>query len=88
MKDAVEYRGENDSKKGDEDEPAEERIGGGEKFGGNSGQTLAVDGTHSAHQHGGFDERILPSQSPQVMVTDDPDAQGEADQTDRHGEME
>lgn len=84
----MEYRGENDSKKGDEDEAAEERIGGREKFGGYGRQALAVYGAHSAHQHGGFDERILPSQSPQVMVTDDPDAQGEADQTDRHGEME
>ena len=87
MKDTVEYRSEDDSKKGDKDEPAEERIGGREKFGGYGRQALAVDGAHSTHEHGGFDERILPSQSPQVMVTDNPDTQGEANQTNGHGKM-
>ena len=78
----------NDAKKGDEDDSGEEGVSGGEWFGRDGGQALAVDGTLSAHEHRGFHEGVLPSQSPQGMVTNNPDAQGEADQTDRHGEME
>jgi hypothetical protein len=88
VKDTVECRGEDDSKKGDENDSGEEGVSGGEKFGRDGGQALAVDGALSSHEHGGFDEGILPSQSPQDMVTNNSDAQGEADQTDRHGKME
>jgi len=88
VKNAVKDGYQNNAEQGDEDDSGEEGIGGGEKFGGDGGQALAVDGALTAHEHRGFNEGILPSQSPQGVVTNNPDAQGEADQTDRHGKMQ
>jgi len=88
MQDAVKDGREDDPEKGDQHDPAKEGIGGGKQLGGYGGEALPVDRTLSSHQHGGFDEGILPRQSPERVVTDNPDAQGEADQSDRHGEMQ
>jgi hypothetical protein len=88
VKDTVECRGEDDSKKGDENDSGEEGVSGGEKFGRDGGQALAVDGALSSHEHGGFDEGILPSQSAELMISEDPDSEGDADQADGHGQVE
>ena len=42
----------------------------------------------AAHEHGGFDQSILPRQPPEGVVTDNADAQREADQSDCHGKMQ
>ena len=81
-------RGENDAEEGDENDSREEGVRRGEKFGGDGGKALAIDGTLSAHEHGGFDEGILPRQVSQGMVTENSDTQGEADQANRHCKME
>ena len=49
---------------------------------------MAIDGTLSAHEHRGFDEGILPSQSAELMISEDPDSEGDADQADGHGQVE
>ena len=49
---------------------------------------MAIDGALSAHEHGGFDKSILPGQSAEVMIPEDPDSEGDADQADGHGQVE
>ena len=49
---------------------------------------MAINGTLSAHEHRGFDEGILPSQSAELMISEDPDSEGDADQADGHGQVE
>ncbi len=49
---------------------------------------MAIDGTLSAHEHGGFDEGILPGQSAELMISEDPDSERDADQADGHGQVE
>ena len=88
VKNTVKNRGEDDAEEGDEDNSGEEGVSGGEKFCGDGGQAQAVDGALSAHEHGGFDEGILPGQSAEVVVPKDPDSERDADQADGHGKME
>ena len=79
--------GEDDSEECDEDDSREEGVRGGEYLGGDGGQALAVDGALSAHEHGGFDKGIFPSQSSEVVIPEDSDSEGDADQADGHGQM-
>ena len=71
VKNTVKNRGKDDAEEGDEDNSGEEGVSGGEKFCGDGGQAQAVDGALSAHEHGGFDEGILPGQSAEVMIPED-----------------
>jgi len=80
--------GEDDAEEGDEDDSGEEGVGGGEYLGGYGRQALAVDWALSSHEHGGFHEGVLPCQSSEVVVPEDPNSKGDADQADGHGKME
>ena len=84
MQDAVKNGRENDAEKGDQHDSTKEGVGGGEDLGRYGRQALAIDRALSSHQHGGFNEGILPSQSTQNVVTDNADAQREADQSNGH----
>lgn len=88
VENAVKDGCQNDAEEGDENDSGEEGVSGGEKFGRDGGQALAVDGALSSHEHGGFDEGILPGQSAELMISEDPDSERDADQADGHGQVE
>jgi len=79
--------GEDDSEECDEDDSREEGVRGGEYLGGYGRQALAVDGALSAHEHGGFDKGIFPGQSSEVVIPENSDSEGDADQADGHGQV-
>ena len=87
VENAVKDGCQNDAEEGDENDSGEEGVSGGEKFGRDGGQALAVDGALSSHEHGGFDEGILPCQSSEVVVPENPNSEGDADQADGHGQV-
>ena len=87
VKDPVKDGSQDDAEENDQNEAAEEGVAGGEKFRRSGGHFISVDRAHSAHQHGGFQHGLIPDESSDLGVADDPDAHGHPQNSKSHGEM-
>ena len=78
-------RGEHDTHDTDEDEPAEERIEGGEEF--HCRRLHAIDRSHAAQNHRRVEKRVEPGQFSDRGIAHRTDADGDDDDESRQRDV-